>query len=78
VEGRLSNQPDPQTPGQSAEARMAALILQLTDEVARAKMETFLHFAQDPSKIALRLEPSREDGLRLVLTYPFARDCARP
>ena len=58
----------------AAEARMAELILQLTDEVSRAKMDTFMHFAQDRSKIRVHLEPSRDHGLRFILAYPFARD----
>jgi hypothetical protein len=57
-----------------AEARMADLLLQFDDEVSRAKMETFLHFAQDRSKITVRVEPSRDHGLRFILAYPFAQD----
>ena len=57
-----------------AEARVAELVLQLNDEVSRAKMETFLHFAQDRSKITVHVEPSRDHGLRFILAYPFTRD----
>ncbi len=52
---------------------MADLILQLSDEVSRATMQTFLHFAKDPSRIAVRVETCREHGLQFVLVYPFAR-----
>ena len=58
----------------AVEARMADLVLQLSDEVSRAKMETFLHFAQDRSKISVHVEPSRDHGLRFILAYTFAGD----
>jgi hypothetical protein len=63
-----------QTHPSHAETRMADLVSQLTDEVSRAKMETFLHFAQDRSKIRVHVEPSRDHGLRFILSYPFAGD----
>jgi len=53
---------------------MAEFLLQFDDEVSRAKMETFLHFAQDRSKITVHIEPSRDHGLRFILAYPFAQD----
>jgi hypothetical protein len=56
-----------------AEAQLAEVILQLRDEVARAKIQTFLHFATDHAKISVHVEPSREHGMRLILAYPFAR-----
>jgi len=58
----------------AVEARMADLVLQFTDEVSRAKMQTFLHFAKDRSKISMHVEPSRDHGLRLILAYPFTCD----
>jgi len=62
------------SPGPPAEIRMAELVMHLTEEVFRAKMETFLHFARDRSKIGVHLESSRDHGLRFTLSYPFARD----
>jgi hypothetical protein len=61
-----------QTP--TAEAEMASLILQLTDEVARAKMQTFLHFATERSKISVHVEHARDEGLRFILACPFTRN----
>jgi hypothetical protein len=58
----------------AVEARMADLVLQFTDEVSRAKMQTFLHFAKDRSKISMHVEPSRDHGLRFILAYPFTCD----
>ena len=57
----------------NVEADMAGLVLQLNDEVSRAKMATFLHFAQDRSQISVHLEPSRDHGLRFILSCPFTR-----
>ena len=62
-----------QPPRRPAEARLADVIMQLTDEVSRAKMETFLHFARDCSKITVHLEPSRDHAIRFILSYPSAR-----
>jgi hypothetical protein len=70
-------QPEPEAArGQTstAEAEMASLILQLTDEVARAKMQTFLHFATERSKISVHVEHARDEGLRFILACPFTRN----
>jgi hypothetical protein len=56
------------------EAEMASLILQLTDEVARAKMQTFLHFATERSQISAHIEHTRDEGLRFILACPFTRN----
>lgn len=66
--------PGEQPPSRTAEARMADVVLQLTDEVSRAKMETFLHFARDRSKITVHLEGSRDHAVRFILSYPSAKD----
>jgi hypothetical protein len=71
------DKPTPETArGQTStvEAEMARLILELTDEVARAKMQTFLHFATERSKISVHIEHTRDEGLRFILACPFTRN----
>ena len=65
----------PQKPpsGQSRatpEAQLAEWILGIQDEVARAKIQTFLDFAKDRAAIKVHVEHSRDHAVRLTLTYP--------
>ncbi len=60
--------------GQRPEVRLADIILQVDDEVSRAKIATFLRFAPDPSKITINLDCPRETGMRLAILYPYAKD----